>query len=343
MCCLFGMIDYGGNFTGRQRTRLRSILAAECEVRGTDASGIAYNSNGSIHVYKRPVLAHKLRFRIPNDALVIMGHTRMTTQGSEEKNYNNHPFLGQAGGLRFALAHNGVLHNDRMLRRSLKLPHTKIETDSYVAVQLIERKKALDFASLKYMAEQVEGSFTFTLLDEWDNWYLVKGDNPLCLCHFPRSGLHLYASTEEVLGKALTKMRLCLEKPRRVEVKCGEILRIDKGGTVTRSTFDADSFLWDWPALLHAPYIGRRTFRPKSAFEREYLNELKSVASSFGSLDYLMSERYFEPSAMDSYFEKQDKPTIFFVLGKKVIVDDERLAAALAKLPELRQEVLLLY
>ena len=61
------------------------------------------------------------------------------------------------------------------------------------------------------------------------------------------------------------------------------------------------------------------------------------------SLDYLMSERYFEPSAMDSYFEKQDKPTIFFVLGKKVIVDDERLAAALSRLPKSRQEVLLLY
>ena len=38
------------------------------------------------------------------------------------------------------------------------------------------------------------------------------------------------------------------------------------------------------------------------------------------SLDYLMSERYFEPSAMDSYFEKQDKPTVFLVLGKEVIV-----------------------
>lgn len=33
MCCLFGMIDYGGNFTGRQRTRLLSILAAECEAK----------------------------------------------------------------------------------------------------------------------------------------------------------------------------------------------------------------------------------------------------------------------------------------------------------------------
>ena len=180
MCCLFGMLDYGGNFTGRQRTALLSILAAECEARGTDASGIAYNSGGSLHVYKRPMPAHKLRFRIPNDAPGIMGHTRMTTQGSEKKNYNNHPFLGQAGGQRFALAHNGVLHNDRMLRRSLKLPQTKIQTDSYVAVQLIEKKKALDLASLKYMAEQVEGSFTFTVLDEGNTWYLVKGDNPMC-------------------------------------------------------------------------------------------------------------------------------------------------------------------
>ena len=71
--------------------------------------------------------------------------------------------------------------------------------------------------------------------------------------------------------------------------------------------------------------------------------DLKRKEAREVSLDYLMSERYFEPSAMDSYFEKQDKPTIFFVLGKKVIVDDERLAAALSRLPKSRQEVLLLY
>ena len=65
MCCLFGMLDYGGNFTGRQRTAILSILATECEVRGTDAAGIAYNSGGSLRVYKRPVPAHKLRMRIP--------------------------------------------------------------------------------------------------------------------------------------------------------------------------------------------------------------------------------------------------------------------------------------
>ena len=56
-----------------------------------------------------------------------------------------------------------------------------------------------------------------------------------------------------------------------------------------------------------------------------------------------MSERYFESSAMDSYFEKRDKPTVFLVLGKEVVVDDERLAMALSRLPQLRREVLLLY
>ncbi|GAA6318623.1 hypothetical protein F310043J5_31290 [Anaerostipes hominis (ex Lee et al. 2021)] len=61
------------------------------------------------------------------------------------------------------------------------------------------------------------------------------------------------------------------------------------------------------------------------------------------SLNYLMSERFFEPSAMDSYFEKLDKPTAFLVFGKEIIVDNEQLATALSRLPKLRREVLLLY
>ena len=71
--------------------------------------------------------------------------------------------------------------------------------------------------------------------------------------------------------------------------------------------------------------------------------DLKRKEAREISLDYLMSERFFEPSAVDSYFEKQDKPTAFFVLEKEVIVDDERLATALSRLPKLKREVLLLY
>lgn len=278
MCCLFGMLDYGGMLTGRQRARALSILAAECECRGIDAAGVAYNSNGGLHIYKRPGPAHKLRLRIPNDAQVIMGHTRMTTQGSERKNYNNHPFPGQAGGVRFALAHNGVLHNDQILRRSL--PPTKIETDSYVAVQLIERQKILDLISLKCVAEQVKGSFVFTLLDERNNWYLVKEDNPMCLCHFPESKLYLYASTEEILGRALRKMRLGMEKPQKIETKCGDLLKINRNGVILRNAFAPDDFYY--PFFLRAAHPKPNLSASKSTSEAEYLAQLKAVASCLG-------------------------------------------------------------
>lgn len=164
MCALFGLIDYGNKFLARQRAKIISVLSKECEVRGTDATGIAYNSNGKLHIFKRAVPAHKMRFRLPENANIIMGHTRMTTQGSETFNYNNHPFFGAINGTTFALAHNGVLSNDKLLRRTENLPETHIQTDSYVAVQLIEKENILNLESLKNMAEKPRVRFAIRFL-----------------------------------------------------------------------------------------------------------------------------------------------------------------------------------
>ena len=280
MCCLFGMIDCNGRFGSKQKSGILSVLATECEERGTDATGIAYCTGGHLSIYKRPAAAHKLRFHIPGDTRVVMGHTRMATQGNAIQNCNNHPFRGQAAGKRFALAHNGILYNDKYLRRSHALPDTRIETDSYIAVQLLQQKNALDFSSLKYMAEQVEGSFAFTVLDEKENLYFVKGDNPLCLYHYPRSGVYLYASTEDILKRALQRLRLPLEPPERVALECGDILRITGSGQQARSAFDASNLLLPWgnPSWWTQPR--KRTGRGDA--EQEYLEELKAVACSYG-------------------------------------------------------------
>lgn len=284
MCCLFGMINYGHTLTGKTMARMLSALSAECEARGTDATGIAYADNGRLYIYKKPLPAHKLRFYLPDRAHVVMGHTRMTTQGSEKKNYNNHPFNGFAGKTSFALAHNGVLHNDMRLRKTLKLPKTLIETDSYIAVQLLEQKKALSYNSLKYMAEKVEGSFTFTVLDSHENLYIIKGDNPMCLFHFPRLGLYLYASTEEILSKAVKRMWLSYEKPVRIDIVCGDILRIDRGGQIDSASFDITNLFlsarypWFYPG--HHPVYTSCSAADNA--DKEYLSELKSVAASFG-------------------------------------------------------------
>ena len=233
MCSVFGLIDFRSALTAKQKNKLINTLARECEVRGTDATGIAYNYNGRLRIYKRPLPAHRLNLRVPDSVRVVMGHTRMTTQGNERFNWNNHPFLG-SGDKPFALAHNGVLWNDRELRAAERLPKTKIETDSYIAVQLLEKQHALDLFGLKVMAEKVEGSFVFTVLDSEDTVWLVKGNNPLVLYWY--DGFLLYASTEEILRR--TVKRLWLRAPQEVTYPVeGEILKIDRKGRMTTGSF----------------------------------------------------------------------------------------------------------
>lgn len=116
MCCLFGFYDYGGTLSAKQKNRIISALAISSEIRGTDATGIAYRTGTKLCIYKRPFPARWMRFRLPAEVKAVMGHTRMTTQGSEMQNCNNHPFYGVADGSAFALAHNGILSNDKLLR-----------------------------------------------------------------------------------------------------------------------------------------------------------------------------------------------------------------------------------
>lgn len=142
MCALFGFLDYGKSIPWKVLQKLVQALANASEVRGNHASGIAYNRPERLSIFKRPLPAHKMHFRISEGTRVVMGHTRLTTQGSQKHNYNNHPFRGNTG-TDFALAHNGVLYNDELLRTKLNLPETVIETDSYIAVQLIESQQEL--------------------------------------------------------------------------------------------------------------------------------------------------------------------------------------------------------
>ena len=222
--------------------KLTQSLANAAEERGTDAAGISYVKDGKIVIYKRPKPAHRIHFHVPDGTNAVMGHTRMTTQGDGKFNYNNHPFHGVAGETEFAFAHNGVLWNDKQLRKDKLIPETHIETDSYAACQLIESQQKLDFDSLKYMAETVEGNFTFSVLDEHNNLYIIKGSNPMCLLHFPVLGLYVYASTESIIKKALKQVGLYKFAMERVETDEGDILRIDKNGEVTRSEFEVKKY-----------------------------------------------------------------------------------------------------
>ena len=236
MYALFGFLDCGKRIPLKALQKLIQALANASEVRGDHASGISYMKGDNLTIYKRPKPAHKMKFKLPNHTRAVMGHVRYTTQGSQEFNQNNHPFRGHAG-MDFAFAHNGVLHNDMQLRREKQLPATNIETDSYVAVQLIEAQNTLNFDTLKNMAEDVRGSFTFTILDETNSLWFVKGSSPLYLIYFPELKLYVYSSTASIMKTALKHTPLRWMHYEVIEADEGDILKIDHNGKITRDRF----------------------------------------------------------------------------------------------------------
>lgn len=240
MCTIFGFLNHGNKVSNAVLKKLIKALSIYAEVRGTDATGISYVKDNKMVTFKKPAPAHKVKLYFPKETTAVIGHTRFTTQGSEKCNYNNHPFESEKG---FALAHNGVLYNDKELRKKYMLPDTKIETDSYIAVQLIEHFGGADMENIKQMSEIVEGSFVFTILRNDNTLFLVKGSNPITIYHFAELGLYVYASTKEILENAL-KMVGFKYKHTEIKLTDGEILQINSDGTAMKDTFEmAEKFV----------------------------------------------------------------------------------------------------
>ena len=164
-------------------------------------------------------------------------------------------------------------------------------------MQLLEQQKTLDFDSLKAMAEKVEGSFVFTVLDKGNSIWFVVRNNPLCVMFY--DGFLLYASTQEILCKAIKKLHL--KAPTDIlEPKEGEILKIDRNGRITTGTFaPRTSYEYWWRRY---PYY-------RDYYEDTLANydDLFSAAKAFGVsieevqalLDYGCSEEEIEEMLYD--------------------------------------------
>ena len=291
MCGLFGFSAYCDQPI-KNLSILTNSLAEQSAVRGIDASGIAYGKNGGITLYKEPKSAYLIDFKHPDDTKALIGHTRHSTQGSEKKNWNNHPFFGKTRNGKFVLAHNGVLTNDDELKLKYSLPKNKIETDSFVAVQLIEQMKYLNFASIKHMAENVEGSFSFSIMDTRNNIYLVKGDSPITLLHFPKEKIYVYASTDAILYKALVDSFLfdSLKNQAYEEIKLqeGDILKIRSDGQLENQKFDYQYYRGcRWYDFGWKPHL---TDDADSRIGTSYIDDLKRFAMFQGFSEEAVDE-----------------------------------------------------
>jgi len=301
MCGLFGFSCYD-NDPVKNLSVLTNSLAEHSAVRGTDATGIAFCKNG-IQIQKDAKSAYALEFKHPDNIRALIGHTRHATHGEAKKVFNNHPFYGRTSNSKFALTHNGVLYNIASLKIAYDLKNSKIETDSYIAVQLIEKQKKLSFDSIRFMAETVKGSFSFALLSDKDELYFVKGDNPLSVLHFPKKKMYVYASTDEILYKSIVDSILFADLKRghfsEVPIEEGVILKIKPDGTLEKETFHfCESVGLPWWEFGGYPVKNIRTD------EIEYLDTLRTMAWYHGidaeEIDALIEEG-FTPEEVEEY------------------------------------------
>lgn len=239
MCGLFGFTIYNNDV--KNYDKLLNALGDNASIRGTHATGISYNLKKIPVVYKKPLPAYKMTLKHQQGVKAITGHTRHATQGKANQNYNNHPFTGTAGKQAFTVAHNGIIYNDTSLRKQNNIKKTKIDTDSYIYCQLIENAGKLNFETLASCTEQLQGYYTFTILDANDNLYFVRGDSPLSIVHLKRLKMYIYASTDEILYKAILEAGLFDEILQGrfdiITTEDGEIIKIDSNGKITRASY----------------------------------------------------------------------------------------------------------
>ena len=282
MCGLFGFSICGDN--KKDFSKLINELAKGASERGTHATGIAYNSGDKLTIYKKPLPASKMSFKCSPDIKVVTGHTRHATQGDCQINRNNHPFRGILKDTEIALAHNGIIYNDHTLQRDEKLPDSKIKTDSYIMVQLLEKAKKLNFDTIKECTEKLQGYYTFTLLDKENNLYIIKGDSPISIIKIHKYNMFVYASTDAILYHALIDAGLLDEIVKGrfdiIQISDGDIMKIDNNGKITKGTytpFDYSNYHFkNWYDFDYEySYTGNYT-------QDEYLDSLRNMASLFG-------------------------------------------------------------
>ena len=285
MCGLFGFVYYGKKgFKGAEN--LLGELAWEAAVRGTDATGYAFVHKGKVQITKEPKSAYEMKYLLPKNVRTVMGHTRATTQGSAKFNYNNHPFKGKTQKSEFAFAHNGVLDNEFEIREEYGIKPNHIQTDSYVACQLMEKLGSFSLENLKTVGETVEGMFTFTYMDDRENLYIIKNDSPLTILHFPTLQLFVYASTDEIIFNALIRFKRTKEAlmdtvihneftVENIPIKAGDILIITPNGDIIRGEFKPRERIWNNPLYAIAGgYIEYGSYYDDKEEGEEWYREL---------------------------------------------------------------------
>lgn len=154
------------------------------EYRGYDSAGIAWQTDGEIHILRAPGKLHNLQARLPNtNSHIGIGHTRWATHGKPEER-NAHPHCDNQH--RVAVVQNGIIENYRPLREELTAQGCVFtsDTDTEVIPHLLSRYLQNNYSFLEAMrltVTQLEGAFAIAAIatDAPDEIVIARQQAPL--------------------------------------------------------------------------------------------------------------------------------------------------------------------
>ena len=194
--------------------------------RGSDASGIAYESPTGIRHYKKDIPAYELSglatglaFSMNRPPHWVMLHTRAATHGKPEYNKNNHPVMGY----NIALCHNGVVYNkDEILKRYNLVAQRGVDTEAI----LVSLKKG----GIDAVAKHVKGSMSISWAKGQTMYLWTNGASPLVIGEL-YNGDYIYASTDDHLMTTGLRFRNVFD------AKPGYLYKFTPNGMTTQKTF----------------------------------------------------------------------------------------------------------
>lgn len=173
------------------------------EHRGRDATGISWwgPKQGALCFDRRPVTASRYVRNMPlsQDSKTFIGHTRLATQGTPERNRNNHPVRVGLPGTRIIGVHNGMVWDRWLWRDNIRLLSQQAEVDTEALFAYIWENMGEDGSIPKDMSD-VSGSYAVAYLreDQPGVLHLARGsDSPMVLA-YSDAGVFM-ASTEGAL------------------------------------------------------------------------------------------------------------------------------------------------
>jgi asparagine synthetase B (glutamine-hydrolysing) len=204
MCGIGGLRRFGDEPITRAEIKQ---LGCALEWRGNHATGICVqDASGELHVLKGDIPAHQFMAskdletwfekHLHEDTLAVLLHTRYATKGKPQENTNNHPVC--AGNV--AIVHNGMIYNDDILFKELKLER-KAEVDSDIIRAILDDTGVTRDAIGKL--RRLGGSAAIAALDpQRPGWLLLgRSGSPLVLASTP--GKLYWASTKDALHMAV--------------------------------------------------------------------------------------------------------------------------------------------